>query len=868
MKCQSWFLLGRHALSPFAISVALLLGATTADAAEGPRVDAESVPLPAGALARLGSTRFWHASQVQHLHFAPDGRILLCDTFWGQDAVYAWDAATGRLRWRYQFNKPRKQVAVPFLVGRGAHYFAPTDFAFVGEDVGFLWSTGVESCAVVRLRLATGEEVSRVHLAPPAPMSWYRFSRDGSRVAVSDLRSVAAYDAATGQRLFGAQLVHKICPRDGIDFSPDGRFLAVADEQPHVTLFRCDNGEAVWKVPLERPARQVRFADANTLVIHPGAFPVIVLNPATGVIRAQFELENAEFLGSTLTPDGRQLLTGCRIHFNDRGPAVCVVSWDLATGKELSRFAYSGESYLAVSPDGRTLVLAGGQAVDFYDLNSRTWLPHCADPLSGYHDIRQRPDGRWVGLGDQIDTFDDAGRRLSRVRPSADYLPWYGRLTPDGTRFIRLSSLAQRMGAPDLEIWDTRAPAVADLSGPSGGRRPVDRSTVSGVAMQPWIERISPDSQVVYTRPKLQAWSAHNRQPLELPPGLRTDGIPEAFSPDGRWVAMFEMRLTAPNHNAPPLLHVVETATGRAAAQLKDFRINSAAVAFSPDGRLLAVACTSVNAPVTVVPPLVGLFDAASGRKRGWLGEPGEQVFRLAFTPDGRSLLTAGHHGTTRVWEIATLGPRRAFPSGLQHLQSVACSRDGKTVATTGVDAPAYLWDVYGHRTHTGPKPSALAHASAWTELASPDAAVRFRAIRTLLASPDETVRLLRARLPSDADAEFAELPKLLAGLTDGEFATREACTRKLKEFAGLAEPALRKAFAEAETFEAKKRLETVLACGPKATGRLLRVFRGVEVLEVLGTEEARATLHELARGPAERRLTAEAQAALARLAQ
>ena len=62
--------------------------------------------------------------------------------------------------------------------------------------------------------------------------------------------------------------------------------------------------------------------------------------------------------------------------------------------------------------------------------------------------------------------------------------------------------------------------------------------------------------------------------------------------------------------------------------------------------------------------------------------------------------------------------------------------------------------------------------------------------------------------------------------------------------------------------------LYPVLACVGKPSRKLLRILRGVEVLEVLGTTEARNVLHELARGPEERRLTAEAQAALARLAQ
>ena len=51
-------------------------------------------PLPDGALARLGSTRFLHENGVTHVSYSPDGRTLA--SFDG--ALHLWDPATGRLR--------------------------------------------------------------------------------------------------------------------------------------------------------------------------------------------------------------------------------------------------------------------------------------------------------------------------------------------------------------------------------------------------------------------------------------------------------------------------------------------------------------------------------------------------------------------------------------------------------------------------------------------------------------------------------------------------------------------------------------------------------------------------------------------------
>jgi WD40 repeat protein len=91
------------------------------------------------------------------------------------------------------------------------------------------------------------------------------------------------------------------------------------------------------------------------------------------------------------------------------------------------------------------------------------------------------------------------------------------------------------------------------------------------------------------------------------------------------------------------------------------------AVAFSPDGTLLATASYDGTARI---------WDPATGTTRATLQGHTGPVNAVAFSPDGALLATASDDGTTRIWEVAT-GTSRATLIALPDEGSATLVADG-----------------------------------------------------------------------------------------------------------------------------------------------------------------------------------------------
>jgi WD40 repeat protein/tRNA A-37 threonylcarbamoyl transferase component Bud32 len=556
--------------------------------------------------------------RVLGVAFTGDKRLLAATT-WKENA-----AGAGAVRvWDLQVNQELCTIEVLKRDGSSAVVFSP--------DGQCLLATGSNRLYVWEAR--TGKVLQTVH--QKGGLAGMSFSPSGRRLAGADFRGkcVKVFDWDGAHLTEVRSLVGHTAPVVAVAYSPDGKYLASGDEQ----RFKLWNAQTLVQVgAVDTPAWQLFFApDGRTLLASMTTDRLRTVHTFTrwavdGSSHSPALSVNVSAIPDCAFPrlgrDGKDLFLG------RRGITTYVQVIDMETGKE--RFPHPGHDgplrTVAVSPNGSVVASAGeDQVIKLWDLATRQVIRALKRHAATVCGLSFGPDGRQLvsaSVDGAIVFWDvSAGTEIRTLRGDADAVARI-QFSPDG-------ALVASGGQGGLvKVWHT---ATGQARYPLPGHTGVVRCV--------------------------------------------------AFSPDGQWLA-------SGGEDRTVLLHPL--AEGRSHTFRAPTAVN--AVAFSPDGRMVA-AVGDAHVPRGVFQPdpeaTLHLWDLETGKETTLAGHTGD-IHGLAFSPMAPVLATSAADGTIRLWDYSTgarlvqiIGPG---PFG-GPVASIAFTPDGRYLITANHNGMAHV---------------------------------------------------------------------------------------------------------------------------------------------------------------------------------
>ncbi len=787
--------------------------------------DRDGDPMPAGAIARLGSARWRLAGEPRRILVSADGtRLAVVNNC---SSVELFDSRTG------------KSIERP-----------TTGF--------FNWVLDL------RMAVALTADWQEVATLQPAEQS-------GAVVIVSDRRKAGKVKIEYGRKKESYPVVPEEVEGAGsfssmtfeslsaADFSPDGKTLVGAVrfhwqceggkvtrevKETHIVAWDASTGKEIWKrlAGSEEVNTLVYSADGKTITVVDRA-GVGFRDAATGRELRRWPSKDPLF-SARYSPDRAWLATGSK---------GAILLWEVATGKVRRRLAVPGEAIKAVafSRDGKRLAGGGDKTIRFWDPLTGKAHGDCSAFPSPVEAVAFSADGKTLFSGHEqenaVRRWDVASRRPSGALG--------GPVEP--VRMLSFSRDSRKLLASAkgeaFHLWEAETGKPCPVPQKDDERLLIEWLASSGQAALLRCEEGFGLQLAMFLIGRV------NR--IDQLPGFLGSSV------DGRRF------LVQSEKEKMPCLTVLK-APGNIARHKRKNDIereflwkegSEVSAALSPDGKTVAAAGKGV----------VFFYDVVTGRERRYEHptDVGPQfLIRLQsvkFSPDGSRVALAGGEGKVRV--LAVKDGRRVaeFATKSRRLTGLAFSPDGQTLLTASVNAPVDAWEVatgqrvrrleagtYLYSSDNRMLAGATAEALRVFDLYSGRILRECRAegngFANFVFSPDS--KLLAA---SCADTTIVVWPASAAGAGPGESWDEKTLAQALeKGGAHEAYPAIGRMIANPQRALdfLERRLRPVHR--PEAKKGPLGIsaedvlhLRAVQALERIGTERARRLLEGLARG-------------------